>query len=70
MNTDQAHRMANLYDACWELVKEAPTGEGNLTVATRARFVACWGLAANAQDDETLVHWARNFLTHNARPNV
>jgi len=69
MNTDQLHRMANLYDACWEVVNEAPTGAG-LTVATRARFVACWGLESARQDDETLVHWAKNFLRHNARPNV
>lgn len=69
MEIDQAHRMANLYDAAWEVVKEAPQGE-DLTLATRARFVACWGLAAINQDDETLAAWARNFLAHNARPDV
>lgn len=70
MNTDQAHRMANLYDASWEVVKEAPTGDEKLAVTTRARFVACWGLTASEQDDATLVWWARNFLAHNARPNI
>lgn len=69
MEKDQAHRMANLYDAAWEVVKEAPQGE-NLTLATRTRFVACWGLEAAQQSDETLAGWARNFLAHNARPNV
>lgn len=68
MDMDQAHRMANLYDAAWELVKEH-TGEG-VSVPTRARFIGVWGSAAAGQDDETLVHWARNFLRHNARPDV
>jgi hypothetical protein len=68
MNMDQAHRIANLYDAAWEIVREG-TGEG-VSVATRARFVGCWGSNAAGKDDETLIHWARNFLRHNARPNV
>jgi hypothetical protein len=66
MDIDQVHRIANLYDACWEIVREG-TGEG-VSAATRARFVACWGLESAAQDNDTLMHWARNFLAHNARP--
>lgn len=69
MNMDQAHRIANLYDAAWEVVNEGATG-ADLTVATRARFVSCWGTNAVGKDDETLVHWAKNFLRHNARPKV
>jgi hypothetical protein len=68
MDMDQAHRMANLYDASWEIVREG-TGEG-VSVETRTRFVSCWGGNALGKDDETLIHWARNFLRHNARPEV
>lgn len=71
MDIDQAQRMANLYDACWETVKEGTAGPNfSLSTQTRARFVACWGLASQDQTDETLIHWAKNFLRHNARPHV
>lgn len=69
METDRLHLMANLYDAAWEAVKEGASGDP-LSVEVRTRFVSCWGPNAAGKDDETLVHWAKNFLRHNARPNV
>jgi hypothetical protein len=69
MDMDQAHRMANLYDASWEIVREGASG-GPVAVTTRQRFISCWGGNATGKDDETLIHWAKNFLRHNARPNV
>lgn len=69
MDMDQAHRMAKLYDASWELVREG-TSQAGISYVTRANFIARWGDAAAGQDDETLMHWARNLLRHNARPNV
>lgn len=69
MNTDQAHRMAKLYDASWELVREG-TSQAGISVVTRANFVAHWGEPAVGKDDETLMAYARNLLRHNARPNV
>jgi hypothetical protein len=69
MDMDQAHRMANLYDAAWEMVKEGASGDP-VALTTRARFVSCWGSNATGKDDATLIHWAQNFLRHNARPNV
>jgi hypothetical protein len=69
MDMNQAHRMANLYDASWEIVNEGASG-APLAVATRTRFVSCWGPNATGKDDETLIHWAKNFLRHNGRPNV
>lgn len=68
MDIDQAHRMANLYDACWEFIK-AGTGQG-ITPDVRARLVACWGLDSARQNDDTLMLWARNFLAHNRRPRL
>ena len=71
MHIDQLQRMANLYDAAWEMVKHFNVGaHADVPVEVRSRFVACWGENAAGKDDETLAAWASNFLRHNARPNI
>jgi hypothetical protein len=69
MDMDYLHRLANTYDAAWEMVKEGTSG--GVSDETRSRFRRAWGeTVTEGVSDDDLVAWARNFLRHNARPNV